>query len=50
LTDDEVERAKLRFLLARAELRANKKVMGLGVQMSRWILEGHKRGLKIRGA
>ena len=50
MTDDEVERAKLRFLLARAEVQANKRGMGLGLQMSRWILEGHKRGLKIKGA
>ena len=50
MTDDEVERAKLPFLLARAEVRANKKGMGLGLQTSRWIFKGHKRGLKIKGA
>jgi signal transduction histidine kinase len=47
MTDTEIERATQSFSRARAAVRSNKEGTGLGLPISRWILEAHQGALRI---
>lgn len=47
MTEEEIERATLPFGRARAATRSDKEGTGLGLPISRWILEAHQGWLRI---